>query len=120
VRIVRVETLSVLAQDYIRTARSKRLPQLLIYFRHVLPNVVTAALTLASVLFAGLIGGAILVENVFGRVGLGTALVNAVLQSDYPVVQGVVLMLGVSVVVINTVVDVLLGVLDPRSLTARS
>lgn len=120
IRIVRVETLNVLAQDYIRTARSKRLPDLTIFVRHVLPNVVTSGLTVASVLFAGLIGGAILVENVFGRVGLGTALVNAVLQSDYQVVQGVVLMLGVSVVLINTIVDILLGVVDPRSLAARS
>lgn len=118
-RIVRVETLNVLAQDYIRTAHSKRLPERLIYLRHALPNVVTAALTIGGVLFAGLIGGAVVVENVFARAGLGTALVNAVLNRDYPTVQGIVLVLGITVVTVNAIVDVLLGLLDPRSLSRQ-
>jgi peptide/nickel transport system permease protein len=116
IRVVRVETLNVLAQDYIRTARSKRLPERLIYFRHALPNVVTAALTISGILFAGLIGGAVVVENVFARSGLGTGLVTAVVNHDYPVIQGVVLVLGVTVVTVNAIVDILLGVIDPRSL----
>jgi peptide/nickel transport system permease protein len=92
-RIVRVETLNVLAMDYLRTARGKRLPARLLYLRHTLPNVLTAALTIGGLLFAGLVGGAVVVENVFARAGLGTALVTAVLQRDYPVVQGIVLVL---------------------------
>jgi peptide/nickel transport system permease protein len=119
-RIVRVETLNVLAQDYIRTARSKRLPAPLIYLRHILPNVLTAALTIGGVLFAGLIGGGVVVEAVFARAGVGTALVNAVLSRDYPVVQGIMLLLGAAVVVINAIVDVVLGLIDPRSLAAQS
>jgi len=118
-RIVRVETLNVLAQDYIRTARSKRLPARLIYLRHTLPNVVTAALTVGGILFAALIGSAVVVETVFARPGLGTSLVNAVLARDYPVIQGDVLVLGVTVVVVNAIVDILLAAVDPRSLTRK-
>ena len=116
-RIVRVETLNVLTQDYIRTARSKRIPERLIYLRHTLPNVITAALTIGGVLFAAIVGGGVIIENVFARAGLGTALVNGVLSRDYPVIQGIILVLGVTVVVANTIVDVLLATLDPRSLT---
>lgn len=116
-RIVRVETLNALAMDYIRTARSKRLPGRLIYLRHTLPNVLTAALTVGGLLFAGLIGGAVIVENVFARPGLGTGLVNAVQARDYPVIQGITLVLGFGVVVVNTLVDILLALVDPRSLT---
>jgi peptide/nickel transport system permease protein len=114
-RIVRVETLNVLAMDYLRTARGKRLPVRLIYFRHVLPNVVTAALTIGGLLFSALVGGAVVVENVFVRPGLGTSLVTAVLERDYPVIQGIILVLGVTVVVVNTIVDVLVAIIDPRS-----
>ncbi len=116
-RIVRVETLNVLAQDYIRTARSKRLPERLIYFRHTMPNVMTAALTIGGLIFAGLLGGAVIVENVFAWPGLGTVIVQAVLIRDYPIVQGVTLLFGIIVVAMNTAVDVLIGVLDSRSLS---
>ena len=119
-RLVRVETLNVLAMDYMRTARSKRLPARLIYLRHALPNVVTAALTIGGILFAGIVGGAVVVENVFARPGLGTELVNAVLSRDYPVVQGIILVLGVTVVVVNATVDMLLAVVDPRSIKRLS
>jgi peptide/nickel transport system permease protein len=119
-RLVRLEALNVLAQDYVRTARSQRLPARVIYLRHALPNVVTAALTVGGVLFANIIGGAVIVENVFARPGLGTALVNAVIAKQYVVVQGITLMLGLFVVVVNTSVDVTLALLDPRSLAKRS
>lgn len=119
-RLVRVETLNVLATDYMTTARSKRLPARLLYLRHALPNVVTAALTIGGILFAALIGGAVVVENVFARAGLGTALVQAVIQRDYPVIQGIILVLGVTVVTINAIVDLLLAIVDPRSLSRRA
>jgi peptide/nickel transport system permease protein len=119
-RIIRLETLNVLAQDYIRTARSKRLPSLHLYAFHVLPNVLTAALTVAGLLFANLVGGTVLAENVFARVGLGTSLVQAVIAKDYPVVQGIVLVLGCTVVLVNLVVDVVLGLIDPRTLTRKA
>jgi peptide/nickel transport system permease protein len=119
-RIVRVETLNVLAQDYMRTARSKRLPARLIYMRHALPNIVTAALTVGGLLFAALIGGAVIVENVFARLGLGTALVSGVLARDYPLIQGCIILLGFAVVAVNAIVDTLLALLDPRSLAKEA
>ena len=119
-RLVRVETLNVLAMDYMRTARSKRLPARLVYWRHVLPNVVTAALTIGGILFAGLIGSAVVVENVFARPGLGTTLVNAVLGRDYPIIQGIILVLGFTVVTVNATVDILLAIVDPRSMSRQA
>lgn len=115
-RIIRVETLNVLAQDYIRTARSKRLPTSLLFWRHVLPSMLTSSLTLGGLLLAGLIGGAVIIENVFAWPGMGTALVQAVLARDYPVVQGVTLLLGVAVVMVNLLIDVMLAAIDPRTL----
>jgi peptide/nickel transport system permease protein len=116
-RLVRVETLAVLSTDYMRTARSKRLPTRTIYIRHVLPNVVTAALTIGGLLFADLIAGTVIVENIFARHGLGTTLVNSVLSRDYPVIQGMVLVLGVAVVVANAIVDFVLAAIDPRQVS---
>jgi peptide/nickel transport system permease protein len=115
-RVVRVQTLDVLAQDYIRTARSKRVPGPRLFFRHVLPNVLTAILTVAGLLFAGLIAGTVIVENIFARQGLGTALVNGVISRNYAIVQAITLLLGVVVVVVNALVDAILAIVDPRSL----
>ena len=91
-RIVQVETLRVLGEDYIRTARAKRLPERLIYMRHALPNVLTATLTLSGILLAGLLAGTVLVENIFAWPGLGTLLTSSVPAKDYPVVQGLALL----------------------------
>lgn len=113
--IVRVETLRVLGQDYMRTARAKRLPDRLLYFRHALPNLLTAALTLGGLLLGGLVAGTVLVENVFAWPGLGTAIVGSINEKDYPLVQGIVLVLGGGVLIINLVVDLLVAVFDPRS-----
>lgn len=115
-RLVRIETLNVLNQDYIRTARGKRLPTRILYLRHVLPNVLTAALTLGGVIFAYIIAGAVIIENVFNRPGLGSGLIGAVQQNNYPVIQGIILVLGLIVVAVNVVVDLAVGFLDPRSL----
>ncbi|MGI8867419.1 MAG: ABC transporter permease [Mycobacteriales bacterium] len=114
-RIVRVEALRVLGQDYIRTARAKRLPARLLYVRHTLPNLLTATLTLSGLLLAGLLAGTVLVENVFAWPGLGTELAVSVPAKDYPVVQGLALVFGGGVLLINLVVDVLIAVADPRS-----
>ncbi|MEV4102399.1 ABC transporter permease [Nonomuraea sp. NPDC049649] len=114
-RIVRVEGLGVLSSDYLRTARAKRLPARLIHLRHALPNLLTGALTIGGLLISGLIAGSVLVENVFAWPGLGDALVEAIKAKDYPVVQGVVLIYGGAVLLVNLAVDVALGKLDPRS-----
>jgi peptide/nickel transport system permease protein len=119
-RIVRVQTDVVLAQDYMRVARAKRLPTRIIYLRHALPNLLTAALTIGGLLLGTLVASSVVVENVFARPGLGTAIVQAITQHDYPVIQGVLLVLGAAVLVLNLLVDLLLSVLDPRSTLRES
>ncbi|NYF27532.1 MULTISPECIES: ABC transporter permease [unclassified Microbacterium] len=114
-RIIRVEVLSVLGQDFIRTARAKRLAPRRIYSRHALPNAMTATLTLTGLLLTGMVAGTVLVENVFAWPGLGTMIVQSILTKDYSVVQGIVLVYGVGVLVVNLVIDVILALLDPRS-----
>lgn len=114
-RITRVEMLAVLDADYMRTARSKRLSALRTYAVHALPNAVTATLTVGGLLLGGLLAGTVLVENVFTWPGLGWPLVQSILGKDYPLVQGIVLVYGVLVLLIQTLVDVVLAVLDPRS-----
>jgi peptide/nickel transport system permease protein len=114
-RIMRVETLAVLDADYIRTARAKRLPDRRLYLRHALPNSLTATLTLAGLLLGGLVAATVLVENVFAWPGLGSTIVQSILSKDYPVVQGIVLVYGLGVLLVNLAVDVGLALLDPRS-----
>lgn len=114
-RIVRVELLSVLGNDFVRTARAKRLPARLVYLRHALPNALTATLTLGGMMLAALVAGTVLVENVFAWPGLGSTIVGSIQQKDYPAVQGIVLVYGVGVLLVNLVVDVVLALLDPRS-----
>jgi peptide/nickel transport system permease protein len=119
-RIARIETLKVLDQEYMRVARSKRLPARLLYLRHALPNTLTATLTLGGLLLGSLVAGTVIIENVFAWPGLGSAITQAIEQKDYPLVQGIVLVLGGIALLVNLVVDVLLGVLDPRSLIRDS
>jgi peptide/nickel transport system permease protein len=114
-RIVRVETLRVLGEDYMRTARAKRLPARLYYLRHALPNLLTSSLTLGGLLFSSLLAGTVLVENVFAWPGLGTTIVQAITEKDYPLVQGVVLVYGAAALLINFAVDVAVALADPQS-----
>lgn len=119
-RLVRVEVLGVLGQDFIRTARSKRLRASRIYLRHALPNAVTATLTISGLLLAGLVVGSVLVETIFAWPGLGPTMVSSILAKDYPMVQGIVLVYGTMVLLINLAVDLALAVLDPRSTIRES
>lgn len=114
-RIVRVEMLAVLGQDFIRTAGAKRLRPHRIYLRHALPNAMTASLTLAGLLLSGLIAATVLVENIFAWPGLGPTMVSSILNKDYPMVRAIVLVYGGLVLLINLVVDVVLAIVDPRS-----
>jgi len=115
-RLVRIRTLDVLEQDYIRSARSKRLSPRALYGRHVAPNALAAALSVAGIAFAALVGGAVIVEQVFARPGLGTELVQGLLVKNYPVVQGIILTLGAAIVIVNAIVDATLALVDPRTL----
>ena len=113
-RVVRRETAVVLEQDFLRTARGWRLSGLRMAIRYVLPNVLTSTLTLSGIILVAMLGGAISVETVFGWPGLGLGVVNAVATKDYPLVQGIVLVLAVLSALMTMAVDVLLGIVDPR------
>jgi peptide/nickel transport system permease protein len=114
-RIIRVEMVSVLDADFIRTARAKRLPSAVIYLGHALPNALTASLTTAGLLLSGLVAATVLVENVFAWPGLGGTIVSSILTKDYELVQAIVLVYGTFVLLVNLAVDVILAILDPRS-----
>jgi peptide/nickel transport system permease protein len=119
-RVLRVEMLAVLQADYIRTARAKRLPDWRVYLRHALPNALTATITLSGLLLSALVAGTVLVENVFAWPGLGSTIVQSIVAKDYPVVQGIVLVYGLGVLLINLIVDVILALIDPRSTIRES
>lgn len=114
-RIARVEALNTLSEDYIRTARSKRLPAWMVNFRHALPNMLTATLTLGGSLLATMIVGSVLVEQVFNWPGLGTAFVQAIVTKDYGIVQGLAIVYATVILVVNLVVDVVLSLIDRRT-----
>jgi peptide/nickel transport system permease protein len=115
-RIIRVEMVAVLQADFVRTARAKRLPARTIYLGHALPNALTASLTLGGLILSAMVAGTVLVENVFAWPGLGSTIVSSILNKDYQVVQAIVLVYGVGVLLVNTLVDVALALLDPRSM----
>ncbi len=119
-RIARVETLSVLGEDYVRTARAKRLPARIVYLRYALPNALTATMTYGGLLLGSLMAGTVLVENVFAWPGLGTNIVESIQQKDYPMVQGLVLIYGAMILFVNLLVDVFVAVLDRRSTIKES
>ena len=116
-RLVRNETATVLEQEYIATAKSKRLPRPRLYLRHVLPNVVTSSLTFGGLILISLLGSTVIAENVFNIPGLGTQIVQAILSSDYPVIRAIILVLGLLSILITVVIDIVLASVDPRTLT---
>ncbi len=119
-RIVRVEMMGVMDADYVRTARAKRLPAWVVNMRHALPNAVTASLTLGGLLLGGLVAGTVLIENVFAWPGLGSVIVSSITNKDYPVAQATILIYGIGVLLANTLVDIILAILDPRSTIGES
>lgn len=119
-RIVHVEMLRVLDAPYLTTARSKRLPASVLYVRHALPNIITAALTSGGVVLVGLVAGTVLIETVFTIPGIGSTIVSSITLKDYPLIQGVVLVYAVLVLGANLVIDLALVVLDPRSTIAEA
>jgi peptide/nickel transport system permease protein len=101
-------------QDYIRTARAKGLSEFQVVWRHGLRNAVNPVVTAASGWFASLLAGAFFIEYIFAWKGLGKVCIDALQQSDLPVVMGAVLLIACIFIVVNVVVDLLYGVLDPR------
>ena len=113
-RVTRASVLEVLRQDYVRTARAKGVSERLVVYRHALRNALIPVLTVAALQFAGLVAGAVIVESVFSRPGLGRLAVTAILSRDFPLAQGIVLVVASMYVFVNVGVDIVYGVLDPR------
>ncbi len=113
-RITRSSMLEVIRQDYVRTARAKGLTERVILTRHALGNALLPVLTVVSLQFGFLLGGAVLTETVFSWPGVGLALYNAISFRDYPVVQGGVLVVAIAFVLVNLATDLLYAVIDPR------
>ena len=113
-RFQRASMLEVLHSDYLRTAKAKGLPRRRVILKHALRNALIPIVTLISLDIAGIIGGAIITETIFGWPGLGRLYITAIGQLDYPVVMAVVMAIGIGTVLMNVVADVAYGFLDPR------
>jgi peptide/nickel transport system permease protein len=113
-RITRSSMLDVLREQYILSGRAKGLPERAVVYKHALKNAIIPTLTVVGISFAILIGGAVVIETVFNIPGLGRLIISAVLRRDYPVIQGVVLLIAVVYTVINLLVDLAYLALDPR------
>ncbi|HSD89843.1 MAG TPA: ABC transporter permease [Kofleriaceae bacterium] len=113
-RMTRSSMIEVLGEDYVRTARAKGLPEKRVLVHHALRNALLPVITVAGLQFGSLLSGAIVIEKVFARPGLGLTLLDAIAERNYPVVQGTVLVIAVIYVVVNTGVDLAYGLADPR------
>lgn len=113
-RVTRAAVLEILTTDYIRTARSKGLSELLINRKHVLRNTVILLLTTASLQLGSLMGQTVIVEKLFSWPGIGSLMVNSIFQRDLPVTQGCVLVIVFAFLLINLAVDILYPLIDPR------
>ena len=113
-RMTRTMMLEVLRQDYIRTARAKGVTEQLMIFRHALRNGLIPVVTLIGLQAPLLIGGAVILEQIFVVPGMGLLLLEAVFQRDYPVISGIFLIVGLGVLLINLLVDLSYGFLDPK------
>ena len=112
--VTRAKMGEVLALEYVTTARGKGVSERVLLFRHALRNALLPVVTIVGLQFGALLGGSVIIENVFARQGMGRLAVEAILNRDVPIVQGVVLVSGVIYVLINLVVDLLYATLDPR------
>ena len=114
IRALRASMLNVLGAEYITTARSKGVPARRLFLRHVLRNAVIPAVTVLGINIGFLIGGTVIIENIFAIPGIGQLMINSIFRRDFPVVQGVTLVFGVLVVLVNLLADLSYAALDPR------
>lgn len=113
-RVSRTSMIQELKSNYVETARAKGLPKRTIIFHHAFKNAVIPVITVASIQIGAMIVGSVLVENVFSLPGLGSLLINGINTSDYPIVQGITLLLVGVFLLINLLVDILYAAIDPR------
>jgi peptide/nickel transport system permease protein len=114
IRSLRASMLNVLGADYVTTARAKGVPGPRLFIRHVLRNAVIPAVTVLGINIGFLIGGTLIVEQVFALPGIGALMINSIFSRDFPVVQGIALTFGIMVVLVNLLTDVAYASLDPR------
>ncbi|MCX6021527.1 MAG: ABC transporter permease, partial [Chloroflexi bacterium] len=112
--MTRSQMLEVLREDYIRTARAKGLLERNVVLRHALKNMLLPVVTLSGIQLGFLLGGTVIMESIFVLPGMGRNLVDSILHRDYPMTQGIVLLMALTYTTINLVVDVLYAWLDPR------
>ena len=113
-RLVRSNLIEVLVSDFVRTARAKGLGERPVVMRHALKNALIPAITIMGLQFGTLLGGAVVIETVFARQGIGSLLLSAILGKDFPTVQAIVLLAATVYLVINLLIDLSYGLLDPR------
>jgi peptide/nickel transport system permease protein len=113
-RLVRSSMLDVLSEDYVRTARAKGLHERIVIIRHALRNALIPAVTVLGLQFGGLLSGAVLTETIFARVGLGKMYVESIQNKDITMIQGLTLVLAISIMLTNILVDLSYATLDPR------
>lgn len=113
-RLTRSSMIDVFDQDFIRTARAKGLPRAVVLYRHALRAGLVPIVTMIGLQFTYMMGGAIVVENVFGWNGVGRMAIQAIFQRDYPLIQGFILMFACVVVTVSIIIDLLYAWLDPR------
>ena len=119
-RLTRSEMLEALAQDYVRTARAKGLSERAVTIAHALKNALLPIVTLIGLQLGALLGGAVVTETVFAWPGIGTLILDAILRKDYPVLLAAVELVAAAFIVINMLLDLLYGYLDPRLRLARA
>lgn len=113
-RLTRSSMLNVLGEDYVRTARAKGVREMLVLARHALRNALIPVVTIMGLQFGYLLGGAVIVETVFVYPGLGSEVVTAILNRDFPMVQGIILVSASAFVLINLIIDLVYTLIDPR------
>ena len=113
-RVTRSSMMEILREDYMRTARAKGLRELMVLSRHGLKNAVLPVLTISGWQFGRLFGGTVIIEKIFLIPGVGQLLIDAIYQRDFPTIQAVIVIVALSIVVVNLLVDLLYGWLDPR------
>jgi len=113
-RVTRASMLDVLNANYIKTARAKGLRRTVVIWKHALKNAFIPILTVIGQSFGQLIAGAVVTETVFNIPGIGQLIINAIMRRDFEVIQGTVLLIALSYVLINLIVDLMYGLFDPR------
>ena len=113
-RMTRTSMVDVIGEDFVRTARAKGLGERRVIYVHALRNALLPVITIVGLQFGAMLSGAIIIEKVFARPGLGSLLLDAIFERNYPIVQGVVLVIAVIYVAVNILVDVAYGLADPR------